>query len=78
MRKDSPMLKVAVILIMVLFLCMACLDKEEHQLVCILASALVGCVYMLCQSRVERAHAPLILRDECVFEKSKPPERDAE
>ena len=74
MRNDSPMLKVTVFLIAVLFLCMACLDKEEHQIVCIITTALVGCVYMLCQSRVERANAPLILRDESVAEKSKPPE----
>lgn len=74
MRNGSPMLKVAVILIVVLFLCMACMDKEFHQLICILAAALVGCVYMVCESRVERANAPLILRDESVFEKTKPPE----
>lgn len=76
MRNDSPMLKVAVLLIVVLFLCMACMEWEEHQLVCIVMAALVGCVYMACQSRVERAHAPLILRDECVPEKTKPPEYD--
>lgn len=78
MRNDSPMLKVAVILIVVLFLCMACMDTEIHQLICILAAALVGCVYMLCQSRVERANAPLILRDESVAEKTKPPEQAEE
>lgn len=78
MRKNSPMIKVAVFLIVVILLCMACMDEEAHQLVCILASALVGCVYMLCQSRVERANAPLILRDESVAEKTKPPERKEE
>ena len=74
MCNDSPMLKVTVFLIAVLFLYMACLGKEEHQLVCIITAALVGCVYLLCQSRVERANAPLILRDESVAEKTKPPE----
>lgn len=78
MRNESPMLKVAVILIVVLFLCMACLEDEFHQLICILASALVGCVYMVCESRVERANAPLILRDESVAEKTKPPEQAEE
>jgi len=74
MCNESPMLKVAVILIVVLFLCMACMEEEFHQLICILAAALVGCVYMVCESHVERANAPLILRDESVFEKTKPPE----
>lgn len=78
MRNDSPMLSVAVILIVVLFFCMACMSQEKDQAICILAATLVGCVYMLCQSRVERARAPLILRDESVAEKTKPPERTEE
>lgn len=74
MCKNSPMFLMAVWLIIFLFLCMACMDEEAHQLDCILAAAAVGCVYIWCESRVQRANAPLILRDESVAEKTKPPE----
>lgn len=74
MCKNSPMFLMAAWLIVVLFLCMACMDEEAHQLVCILAATAVGCVYIWCESRVQRANAPLILREESVAEKTKPPE----
>lgn len=72
--KNDTMLMVTVLLIVFLFLCMACMDEEAHQMVCILAATAVGCVYLWCESRVQRANAPLILRDESVAEKTKPPE----
>lgn len=76
MRKYSPMFVMAVWLVLAMFTCalmMASIDPI-HRVFLLVTAAAVGCVYMLCQSRVERAHAPLILRDESVAEKTKPPE----
>lgn len=78
MRNDSPMLKLAVFLIVVMILCMACLDKEENQLACILAAAIVGCVYMVCESRVSNAKQMMMTLETVVKEKTKPPEGEAE
>ena len=80
MRKYSPMLVMAVWLVLALFACALLMESAfvTDRVVLMIAAAVVGCVYIACQSRVERAHAPLILRDECAAEKTKPPERTKE
>ena len=75
MRKDSTMFVMAVWLVLALFACAMLMNSlfATDRIVLLITAALVGCVYMLCQSRVERAHAPLIIRDELPEEKSIPP-----
>lgn len=70
------MFMVAVWMILILFTNAVWMpDINAWQRVALLCmAALVACVYMACQSRVERANAPLILRDETNPEKEKPPE----
>lgn len=71
---NNRMWYMSVWLVAILFLCSALTDTDNLRLVLILAAATVGCVFIVCESRVQRAHAPLILRDESVAEKTKPPE----
>ena len=80
MRKNDPMLMVCVWLILILLSFALLMEgmSVTDRMILLVAAAVVGCVYMECQSRVERAHAPLILRDESVAEKTKPPERAEE
>ena len=76
MRKFSPMFVMAVWMVLALFACALLMDGMYvlDRIVLLGLAVVVSCVYMLCQSRVERANAPLILRDESVYEKTKPPE----
>lgn len=80
MRKFSDMFIVCIWLMLVLVTCALLMDHLDpmQRVALLMTAAVVGCVFMACESRVQRAHAPLILRDETMPEKSKPPEGDAE
>ena len=80
MRKFSEMFIVCVWLMLVLVTCALLMDHLDpmQRVALLVTAAVVGCVFMACESRVQRAHAPLILRDETMPEKTKPPEGDAE
>lgn len=80
MRKFSDMFIVCIWLMLVMVTCALLMDGLDpiHRVALLVTAAVVGCVFMACESRVQRAHAPLILRDETMPEKSKPPEGDAE
>lgn len=77
MCKQSPMFRLAAWLMAVIFLCMVYMEDEANQLVCIIAASVVGCVFMFCESRVQRAKAPLVIRKEPSEAKEKPPDRTA-
>lgn len=73
--RNNNLAIMAMIMIFVLFLCATTMELDAHRLVAILAATLVACVYLACESRVMRAHAPLRIIDEgAVAEKNKPPE----
>lgn len=76
MRKWNDMFVVCVWLVLILVTCALLMQglDELHRVALLVAAAVVGCVFMWCESRVQRANAPLILRDESVAEKTKPPE----
>ena len=78
MRKFSDMFIVCIWLMFVMVTCALLMDHLDpmQRVALLVTAAVVGCVFMSCESRVQRAHAPLILRDETVIEKSKPPEGD--
>lgn len=78
MRKFSDMFIVCIWLMLVLVTCALLMDGLDaiHRVALLAAAAVVGCVFMACESRVQRAQAPLILRDETMPEKNKPPEGD--
>lgn len=80
MRKFSDMFIVCVWLMFVMVTCALLMDHLDpmQRVALLVTAAVVGCVFMACESRVQRANAPLILRDETMPEKSKPPEGDAE
>lgn len=80
MRKFSDMFIVCIWLMLVLVTCALLMDHLDpmQRVALLVTAAVVGCVFMACESRVQRAHAPLILRDETVPEKTKPPEGDDE
>ena len=80
MRKFSDMFIVCVWLMFVMVTCALLMDHLDpmQRVALLVTAAVVGCVFMACESRVQRAHAPLILRDETMPEKTKPPEGDAE
>lgn len=67
-------------LVLILVSCALLMNMLEpvHRVVLLLAASVVGDVYIVCRARVERAKAPLILRDESVHEHSHPPEGSAE
>ena len=46
------------------------------RMVVVLAAALVSCVWLVCECRVQSAHAPLIIREDLPEEKSIPPLRN--
>lgn len=78
MRKNTPMLWMAVVMICVL-LAVALFVRGmfvADRVLLMLAAAVVACVWMVCESRVMRAYAPLVIREEPVEEKNKPPETD--
>ena len=80
MRKFSDMFIVCIWLMFVMVTCALLMDHLDpmQRVALLVTAAVVGCVFMACESRVQRAHAPLILRDETMIEKSKPPEGKAE
>lgn len=80
MRKWSDMFFVCVWIVLILMTCALLMNGLEswHRVALMVTAAVVGCVFMACESRVQRANAPLILRDETMPEKSKPPEEKAE
>lgn len=80
MRKFSDMFIVCIWLMLVMVTCALLMDHLDpmQRVALLVTAAVVGCVFMACESRVQRAHAPLILRDETMIEKSKPPEDKAE
>ena len=67
---------ITICMIIILVLCTAAFDKDLYQLAVIALAALTACVYMVCESRVQRANAPLIIREEPPEERSIPPLRD--
>lgn len=72
MRKNNSMLWMAVMMICVL-LAFAMLMPGmfiTDRMVLMLAAAVVACVWMVCESRVVRAYAPLVIREEPVAEKN--------
>lgn len=73
MRNDNIWI-MAVCIILFLAFCVAMMESETHKLIAIVAAGIVACVYMECESRVQRAYAPLVIREEPVPEKTKPPE----
>lgn len=77
---DGMRFEIAVWMAVILIACALLLNAltGAHRMALLMTAALVVCVYIECQSRVERANAPLILRDECIPEKSKPPETTQE
>lgn len=80
MRKYSDLFVVCIWMLLVLVSCALLMDTLDpiHRVALLVTAAVVGCVFMACESRVQRAHAPLILRDETMPEKNKPPEGKAE
>lgn len=78
MRKWNDLLVICVWMVVIMFTCALLMSglTAVQRVVLLLASCGTAWVYMICESRVQRAHAPLILRDETVPEKSKPPEDD--
>lgn len=76
MRKFSDMFIVCIWLMLVMVTCALLMDHLDpmQRVALLVTAAVVGCVFMACESRVQRAHAPLILRDETMPEKTKPPE----
>lgn len=80
MRKRSNMLVVCMWMVVIMFTCALLMSglTSDQRIALLLASCGTAWVYMICESRVQRAHAPLILRDETMPEKSKPPEGNAE
>lgn len=79
MRKNG-MLMICIWVIIIMVGCALMMDglTADHRTLLLLFAAVAGDVYMVCESRVQRANAPLILRDETIPEKSKPPEGNAE
>lgn len=77
MRKNA-MLAVACCLMVAVLACALLMPGISAQERVLLLALLVvtGCVYMLCESRVLRAYAPLVICEEpAEQEKAKPPER---
>lgn len=76
MRKHNDLLVVTVWMVLILVSCALLMNGIEplHRIALLVTAAVTGWVFLACESRVQRAHAPLILRDESVPEKSKPPE----
>lgn len=68
--KINNLYVMATITIICMLLWVPVFDAEIYKVACILAAAAVSCVYMLCESRVQRANAPLVIREE----PQKPPE----
>lgn len=50
----------------------------DHRVALLLACAAVGCVWIWCEARIDRAAAPLNLPVELAEEKNKPPEPSEE
>lgn len=75
-KKWSDMFVVCVWMIFILVTCALLMDgiTGTHRAVLLVAAATVGVVFIICESRVERARTPLILRDETAAEHSHPPE----
>ena len=80
MRKYNTLIVICVWMVIILFSCALLMDElaSWQRMTLLLACAVVACECMECHSRIERAHAPLILRDESVAEKTKPPEQTEE
>lgn len=78
MRKFSDMFIVCVWIMLIMVTCALLMNGLDpiHRVALLVTGAVVGCVFMECESRVQRAQAPLILREESVAEKTKPPEGD--
>lgn len=67
---------ITVCMILVLMICTEAFDNELYKLAALALAVLTICVYMVCESRVQRANAPLIIREEPPEERSIPPLRD--
>lgn len=78
MRKFSDMFIVCIWLVLIMVTCALLMGglEDVHRVALLLGACVIACVFMECESRVQRAQAPLILRDESVAEKTKPPEGD--
>ena len=77
--KYSRKFYLAVWLVAALFICALMGSFPAWgRVVLLLAAAVVGCVWIWCESRIDCAAAPLNLPDDLVPEKKKPPEDKAE
>lgn len=78
MHKFSEMFFVCIWLVVILVTCALLMGglEEGHRVALLMGACVIACVFMECESRVQRARAPLILRDETMQEESKPPEGD--
>lgn len=76
MYKRSNMLAVCAWVIVIVFTCALLMNglAAEQRMVLLLAVCATAWVYMACESRVLRAHAPLVIREE----PAKPPEQEGE
>lgn len=76
MCKRNPMLQVCIWMILLLASCALMMPGMfvTDRIALLIAAAVVACVFMACQSRVERAQALLSQHHERVAEKTKPPE----
>lgn len=78
MRKNNGMMWFAMAMVVVLIAYALAADGlyATDRLIIMLSATFVVCVWMVCESRVQRAYAPLVIRDELPEEKSIPPLRD--
>lgn len=80
MRKYNPLIVICMWMVIILFSCALLMHglAPWQRMALLMSAAVVVCEFMECWSRIERAHAPLILRDETCPEKTKPPEKAQE
>lgn len=78
--KFSRKFYMAALLVAALFICalMGNAFTSEQRVVLLISAALVGCVWIVAEAKVDKAAAPLNLPDDLVPEKKKPPEAEAE
>ena len=76
MRKNSTMFMICVWLILMLYIYALLAPGMfiTDRMVLLLACAAVGCVYMVCESRVANARQMMMTLETVVSEKTKPPE----
>ena len=78
MRKYNAMMwfTLAMVCVLLVYALTAVGLCATDKMIIVLAAAVVVCVWLVCESRVQRAYAPLVIRDELPEEKSIPPLRE--